>query len=165
MLDQLATISNQEHIARQNAIREALEWVGTPFIHEACVKGIGVDCTRLLTGVYERAGVMPKFEPAHISPGWCQHKDAPGFNPERFLKDILQFGHEVDEPLPGDAVLFWLHHAYAHMAIVIEWPTHLIHCIERGGVQAVNALEDPYMRRYRSTHPPRFFSPFRKLVM
>jgi cell wall-associated NlpC family hydrolase len=34
-------------------VKEAMSWVGTPFVHGASVKGSGCDCLGLIKGVYE----------------------------------------------------------------------------------------------------------------
>lgn len=36
---------------RELIVKEAREWVGTPWHHNQCCKGIGVDCARLYQGI------------------------------------------------------------------------------------------------------------------
>jgi len=38
-------------------VTEAREWIDTPFHHQACVKGVGVDCIQLVVGVLDSLGV------------------------------------------------------------------------------------------------------------
>lgn len=48
----------------------AREWVGTPYHHQASLKGCGCDCLGLLRGVYREAiGPEPAKAP-NYSPGW-----------------------------------------------------------------------------------------------
>ncbi len=48
----------------------ALSWCGTPYHHQASVKGIGCDCLGLLRGVYREAiGPEPETAP-NYSPSW-----------------------------------------------------------------------------------------------
>lgn len=48
----------------------AREWIGTPYHHQASVKGVGCDCLGLLRGVYREAvGPEPEAMP-NYSPGW-----------------------------------------------------------------------------------------------
>lgn len=64
-----------EQEQRAAVVAEARTWLGTPYHHEACVKGAGVDCGMLLRAVYIATGVMPKFEVEsyprdwHLAPG------------------------------------------------------------------------------------------------
>lgn len=48
----------------------AREWLGTPYHHQASLKGVGCDCLGLLRGVYrEVVGPEPEQIP-NYSPGW-----------------------------------------------------------------------------------------------
>lgn len=44
--------------ARAAVLAEARAWIGTPFRHQAAVKGVGCDCAGLVRGVGEAAGVL-----------------------------------------------------------------------------------------------------------
>jgi hypothetical protein len=126
---------------------------------EARVKNVGTDCGRFIVGVFAHAGLIEPFSTPHLPIQWHLHNTAPGFDPESYVREITRYAPEIyTEPLPGDIAVFWWGHAYAHAAIVIDWPTKLIHCTEAGGVQLVDGTRDPYARKYRFTHPPRFFS-------
>ena len=163
MLTQLKALSIAEHQSRQEVIREALTWNGTPFMHEARVKNVGVDCGRFLIAVYSKCGLMPDYEPERVPVAWHLHSDAPGFNPDMYLEQIRNYASEISGvPLPGDIAMFWWGRAYSHSGIVVDWPTQAIHCFFIKGVQWVDPARDPYLKRYISAHPPRFFSPWRK---
>lgn len=162
-METLKAFTAKEHLERQETIREALTWLGTPFMHEARVKGAGCDCGRFLIACYSVAGVVPDYEPPAIAEQWHLHKDAVNFDPEFYLREIQKLAREILEPPdPGDLALFWWGHAYSHSAIVISWPTQLVHCFFVRGVQLVDASIDPYLRRFVDTHSPRFFTPWDK---
>jgi cell wall-associated NlpC family hydrolase len=38
---------------RPDIVEEARSWLGTPYHHQAALKGVGCDCIGLLRGVYE----------------------------------------------------------------------------------------------------------------
>jgi len=40
------------------AVIEAREWIGTPYVPQARVKGIGCDCVGLIVGVGEQTGLL-----------------------------------------------------------------------------------------------------------
>jgi hypothetical protein len=162
-MHQLQALSVNEHLQRQEVIREALSWLGTKFQHEACVKGVATDCGRFPLAVFGACGFgeAAKYKPPRVPIQWHMHKDAPGFDPEMYVRQLLLFTEEVTGPYPADLALFWWGHAYAHSVIVIDWPTQAIHCTEAGGVVLVDPSRDPGARKWRSLHPPRFFSAWR----
>ena len=45
---------------RDAIVREAREWVGTKYMHQASVKGAGADCVGLIRGVGFATGVLPR---------------------------------------------------------------------------------------------------------
>lgn len=47
-------------IDRQTVIQEARSWLGTPFHHQAALKGIGADCIGLVRGVCMALGILPR---------------------------------------------------------------------------------------------------------
>jgi len=50
-------------VTREQIVAEAREWVGTPYRHQARIKGLGVDCVGLLIGVARKLGlVAPAFD-------------------------------------------------------------------------------------------------------
>src|SRR5689334_15159395 len=53
-------------LVRQRIIDEARSWKGTPFILEACVKHVGVDCVQLARGIGIGAGVLPETFPTFV---------------------------------------------------------------------------------------------------
>jgi len=80
----------------------ARSWIGTPYIHQASLKGVGCDCLGLLRGVFrERFGDEPEDIPPY-DPGW----DISGVES---LRDGFA-RHFAEIPLagivPGDLVLF-----------------------------------------------------------
>lgn len=81
-------------------VRIAREWIGTPFHHQASVKGVGCDCIGLVRGIFaELYGYMPPV-PAY-SWDWG---DSNG------NEDIIAAGFEYMEPvtsspaMPGDVI-------------------------------------------------------------
>ena len=135
---------------RQRVIAEAISWIGTPFHHEARVKGAGVDCLMLLAEVYERAGVIEHATPPHYPADWHLHRDT-----ERYLEGLLQYVREIPgPPLLGDVAMFHFGRTFSHGAIVVEWP-RVIHAYWAIGVVWGDATRQPLLDRQ-----VRFFTPF-----
>lgn len=97
---------------RDRIVAEARSWCGTPWHHEARVKGAGVDCAQLLIAVYSAVGLIPNIFTAHYPADWHLHRDEP-----RFLTELLQHCRAVEAPLPGDVVMFRYGRHAAHGAI------------------------------------------------
>lgn len=43
---------------RADVVAQAREWIGTPFHHQARLKGVGVDCIGLVIGVARELGIV-----------------------------------------------------------------------------------------------------------
>jgi cell wall-associated NlpC family hydrolase len=104
---------------RKKIVEEAKSWIGTPFHHEARVKGAGVDCGMLIIEIYERVGLIPHIVPMHYSPDFMLHR-----NEELYIELIQLYADEIPLPpyLPGDAVVMKNGRIYSHGGIVIDWP-------------------------------------------
>jgi hypothetical protein len=162
-MEALQALPIREHSFRQEVIREAMTWIGTKFQHETCIKGVSADCGRFPLAVFAACGFesLRDYKPPHVPIQWHMHKDSPTFDPEMYVRQILLFTEEVSRPYPADIAMFWWGHAYAHTAIVIDWPTKAIHCTEPNGVTLVDPSRDPAARKWRGVHPARFFSVWR----
>jgi NlpC/P60 family putative phage cell wall peptidase len=53
-------------------VAEARSWIGTPYLHQASVKGAGADCLGLLRGVWRACfGAEPEVVPAYTA-DWAE---------------------------------------------------------------------------------------------
>jgi NlpC/P60 family putative phage cell wall peptidase len=53
-------------------VAAARGWIGTPYLHQASLKGVGTDCLGLVRGVWrEVLGDEPEAPPAY-APGWAE---------------------------------------------------------------------------------------------
>jgi cell wall-associated NlpC family hydrolase len=142
---------------RAAVVAEALSWLRTPYHHQAAVKGVGADCAMFPQAVYVARGIMPHRESIGDYPvQWHMHHDE-----ERYLAAVLKYSREIDgPPLPGDFMLFKFGKAFAHGAIVIEWPC-IIHARLGGCVELADAEQDGIFRHKNGTHRERrFFTPW-----
>ncbi|HEY5237244.1 MAG TPA: NlpC/P60 family protein [Rhizomicrobium sp.] len=84
-------------------VRAARGWIGTPYLHQASLKGAGCDCLGLLRGVWrELEGAEPRAIPAY-SPDWAE-----ATGEETLYAGVAQHTHEIprEEISPGDVALF-----------------------------------------------------------
>lgn len=103
-------------VTRDQIVREALSWIGTPYQHAQSCKGHGADCIGLVLGVYKAVGCIPaEFQAKPYSQQWHVHR-----NEELLLDAIREFGcTEVQEPLPGDVLLFQFGRVCSHTGIYL----------------------------------------------
>jgi NlpC/P60 family putative phage cell wall peptidase len=81
----------------------ARTWIGTPYLHQASVKGAGADCLGLLRGVWrELYGTEPEIVPPY-SPDWAEAAGDEVLHHalSRHLREIPR-----DALAPGDVALF-----------------------------------------------------------
>lgn len=57
---------------RATIVAEARRWLGTPYRHQASIRGVGADCLGLVRGVWrELVGEEPEKPPAY-TPDWAE---------------------------------------------------------------------------------------------
>lgn len=120
---------------KKQIVQEALQWIGTPYHHQARVKGIGVDCAQLLVGVALNIGLIDdedlKKIPLNYSPEWNIH------NREEVMLGILEtMGCRpvVGTPAPGDIIAFRVGRAYGHLGIIVT-STEFVHAELQGSTK------------------------------
>lgn len=81
----------------------ARSWLGTPYHHQAAVKGAGCDCLGLVRGVYEELYGRPAETPPPYSRDWAEASSA-----ETMLEAARRHLTEIDprEARPGDVLIF-----------------------------------------------------------
>jgi len=55
---------------RSRVIAAARDWLGTPYVHQACAKGQGTDCLGLVRGLYAELCGAPPEAPPPYTPDW-----------------------------------------------------------------------------------------------
>lgn len=134
-------------LCRQDIVDEARAWLGTPYVHQASVKGAGADCLGLLRGVWRAVvGAEPEAVPVY-SMDWSEPQGE-----ERMWSAARR--HLSEKPIAdmagGDVLLFRMRDGSVakHLGIVSSAHdvTRFIHAYSGHGV-VENALSDPWRRR------------------
>lgn len=131
-------------IAREAIVAAARGWLGTPYHHQASVKGVGCDCLGLIRGLWrELHGPEPETLPAYTR-DWG---DVTGSEPllavaRRHLLPLAS----VDLAQPGDMLVFRMQAGVAKHAGMLTDDEHFIHAVEELGVTEV-ALTRWWRRR------------------
>lgn len=104
---------------RAAIVREALSWIGTPFLDCADVKGPkgGVDCAMLCTRVFVDTGRLAPFDPRPYSPDLMRH--SPEEKCLEWVQDKLG-AKEVENPRLGDVSVWHFGQCHSHFGIVIN---------------------------------------------
>jgi len=127
---------------RARIVTAALSWRGTPYRHQASLKGVGCDCLGLLRGVW-REVVGPEPEAPAPYPMAVAALDGE----ERLLDAALRHLVPVATARPGDVLVFrWRDHLPArHCAIVVD-SDRMVHAQDGAAVCAVAI--SPWWRRH-----------------
>lgn len=134
-------------------VTAARSWIGTPYRHQASLKGVGCDCLGLLRGVWrEVMGREPELPPPY-SPDWAEAgADTLVAAARRYLVEI-----DRREIAPGDVLLFrWRDALPAKHCAVATSPDRMIHAHD--GASVVEVALCPWWRRHLA-HAFRFPEP------
>lgn len=144
----------KEQLEREAVVKEAMEWVSTPYRSNGDIKGRngGVDCGMILLRVFGNCGLIEPIDPRPYPQQWPLNQSS-----EAYLKIIQTYAKEIDEKDkgPGDIVVFKMRNSltYHHGGIIIDYP-FIIHAIPPGPVIKVSVAQSSIMRRLT----PKFFS-------
>lgn len=123
---------------RDSIVKEALSWIGTPWHHEARVKGRdgGVDCVMLLCEVYERVGVLPHVIPVHYAMDIMLHRGN-----EVVLGYLEQYGVEVEAPSIGGVVVYRFARSFSHAGIYVG-DGQIVHAVRAARMVMTQGIDE-----------------------
>ena len=123
------------------AVAEARSWIGTPYRHQASLKGIGCDCLGLLRGVWrEVMGAEPERPPPY-TPDWAEA------GADTLVLAARRHLVPVDRVRPGTVLLFcWRDGLPAkHCAIATSIDT-MVHAHD--GAEVAEVAFRPWWQRH-----------------
>jgi NlpC/P60 family putative phage cell wall peptidase len=130
-------------VTRDEIVAEAASWLGTPYRHQASLKGVGCDCLGLVRGVWRAFhGGEPERAPAY-TPDWAEAAGAETLADAaaRHMAAIAP-----DEADAGDVLLFrWRANLPAKHAAILVSRDRMIHA-QQGAAVAMATLS-PWWRR------------------
>ena len=130
-----------EQEQRDLVVKEAYSWIGTPYRHQAMLKGVGVDCALILLAVFREAGLIKDIEMPDYHVQWHLHRGE-----EKYNKLISQYLKPTTDPKPGDVGLFRFGRLVSHSVIVVDYPL-VIHSAAESGVILDNANDGSFRDR------------------
>jgi NlpC/P60 family putative phage cell wall peptidase len=130
-------------ITPSDIVAQAREWIGTPYRHQASLKGVGCDCLGLVRGVWRALyGEEPERVPAY-SRDWAEAsaREALAQAGARHLVPV-----ECSQITPGDVLLFrWRAGLVAKHAAILTGSDTMIHAHDGAAVAEVAFA--PWWRR------------------
>jgi NlpC/P60 family putative phage cell wall peptidase len=125
-------------------VAEARTWIGTPYRHQASLKGVGCDCLGLLRGVWRAVvGEEPEV-PAPYTPDWAEAhaRDTLVEAARRHLVEV-----DAGDILPGDVLLFrWREGLPAKHCAIATAPDRMVHAHD--GATVCEVALAPWWRRH-----------------
>lgn len=130
-------------ISRADIVAAASGWLGTPYRHQASLKGVGADCLGLVRGIWrELYGAEPEPMPAY-SADWAEARGV-----ETLRDAALRHMQPVEAAMAttGDLVLFrWRDGLPAKHAAILIAPDRFLHAHD--GAAVAPASFSPWWRR------------------
>ena len=129
---------------REAIITEARSWIGTPYHHQASLKGVGADCLGLVRGVWRSIHGVEAETPPGYSRDWAE---AGG---QETLLDAagrhMAVG-DVPRMQPGDILVFRFRAGVPakHVGVLVS-PTSFVHAME-GACACEVTLSSWWLRR------------------
>jgi NlpC/P60 family putative phage cell wall peptidase len=123
----MAMVGVTAHTADE-VVRCVREWIGTPYHHQASVKGIGADCLGLIRGVWRDLYGSEAQAPPAYSRDWgeASGRETLLLAARRHLREIA-----IESAAAGDVVVFRLRPgAMAKHAGIMASETMMIHAVE-----------------------------------
>lgn len=112
-----------------DVVSEARSWIGTPFVHQGRLKGIGVDCIGVVVGVAKALGLS----------GYDKTDYGRAPNPAEMRAELATHMQPIafKDVRPGDVLWFRVEGEPRHVGIVTETePMAMVHSYSRARVMA-----------------------------
>jgi len=134
----------EQCVSRREIVRVARSWIGTPYHHQASVRGVGADCLGLLRGVWRDVYGSEAEQPPPYTRDWAEANGREDLltGAERHLQRIA-----TDAMRPGDVLLFRMRDKAPakHVGLLVS-STTFVHAAE-GGAAAEVTLQRWWRRR------------------
>lgn len=131
-------------VERAQIVAAARAYIGTPFVHQGRLCGVGIDCAGLVLGVAADLGMRA----VEVS-GYGRSPDE-----DRFRSIVREHLDMIAWPevLPGDVLTFQFV-AEQHLAIVATVsPCAIVHAFEKVGRCVEQPLDAVWLRRLRGCY-------------
>ena len=130
-------------ITRDHIVAETRSWLGTPYRHQASLKGVGCDCLGLVRGVWRAViGEEPERAPPY-APDWAEAARGEPLA-EAAARNLVAI--DRDSFAARDVLLFrWRVNLPAKHAAIVTAPALMVHAHDGAAVAEVAIA--PWWRR------------------
>jgi NlpC/P60 family putative phage cell wall peptidase len=112
----------------EEVVAAARRWIGTPYHHQASVRGVGADCLGLIRGVWRDLYGADAEQPPGYSRDWGEVSGEETLI-RAATRHLLPRGKAMPEP--GDVLVFRMRAgAIAKHAAILATPATMIHAME-----------------------------------
>lgn len=149
MPNQNQTAAPQRAIERATIVSAARSWLGTPYHHQASLRGVGADCLGVLRGVWRDLYGFEAERPPAYTRDWAEALDREDLiaAAARHLMPVAAV-----ETQPGDVLLFRMRRgAPAKHVGILTSATTFVHAIE-GAPACEISLQDWWRRRIAAAY-------------
>jgi NlpC/P60 family putative phage cell wall peptidase len=130
-------------LSSHEIVAEARAWIGTPYRHQASLKGVGCDCLGLVRGVWRvLIGEEPELAPPY-APDWAE-----SVLDEKFAQAASRHLIAIERETfrEGDVLLFrWRTNVPAKHAAIVTGRDLMVHAHDGAAVAEVSIA--PWWRR------------------
>ena len=133
--------------AADRIVRSAREWIGTPYQHQASLRGVGADCLGLVRGIWrEIEGAEPEIAPP-CSSAWSEVGGS-----ERLLEVGRKHFFEVSgDAAPSDIIIFRMRrNSVAKHVGIVSGKNEFIHAYDGASV-VENTLSEFWLAKIAGT--------------
>jgi NlpC/P60 family putative phage cell wall peptidase len=134
-------------IFADRVVSEARSWIGTPYVHQASVKGAGTDCLGLLRGVWR---ALVGDEPVPVPAYTADWDEAAAAEVLTTAADLYLCRKPIADAVAGDVLLFRMQDGFVakHLGIQsrIGAEAAFVHAYSRHAV-VESPLSKPWARR------------------
>ncbi|WP_430913090.1 NlpC/P60 family protein [Methylobacterium sp. sgz302541] len=139
----------ERSVTPEAVVAEARAWLGTPYRHQASLKGVGCDCLGLVRGIWRGLfGPEPERVPPYAA-SWAESRAGDG-DPlaEAAGRHLVPLDHRPPyEPRAGDVLLFAFRaHLPARHCAVATGAGTMIHAHD--GASVTEVALTPWWRRH-----------------
>jgi NlpC/P60 family putative phage cell wall peptidase len=130
-------------ISAEQIIAETRAWIGTPYRHQASLKGVGCDCLGLVRGVWRAViGEEPERAPAY-APDWAEASSGEPLA-DAAARHLITIDRDAFQE--GDVLLFsWRNNLPAKHAAIVTASDLMVHAHDGAAVAEVAIA--PWWRR------------------
>jgi len=122
-------------VKTEDIIRIARSWLGTPYHHQASLKGVGADCLGLVRGVYEELYGTKVSVTIDYSRDWgeCNGREDMVTAAYKYLEPV-----PIENVSPGNVILIrWREGSVAKHSMIMTSYESAIHAYDRSPVAEI----------------------------